>query len=522
MVIHKTRLLVTAAVCCATLVLGACGGGGDSDPGPSSGASGEPVVGGQGRILTLSDPRSLDPAALGNAYATTGVVGNALYGTLMTDSAGEIRYSMAESFRTTDAGATFELRLRPGLVFSDGSPLDAEAVKFNWDRLKDPATAAISRSEASMIASAEVVDDTTLKIAMATPVPKYAQAVLTSSMNWIASPPALEKGPQAFDANPIGAGPFTLRSWTRQAAMELVRNPRYWDAPKPYLDRLTLRAALDSSQRLNTVLTGGADVAIESNWINIDKAEQSGLPTNVIPSGGGIFLALNTRRAPFGDVRARQAIAAAIDMDALNQAVYNGTGQPVGTLFSKASPYHSDRPLATTDRARAQRLLDEIAADGKPLSFVFSSVPTTDGKAIAENIQAQLSGFTNVTVRIRTIEVTELAALRTTHDFDVLISSAFFQDPEPRLWTTFHGSSAANLSGLDDPALNESLVTARAAASDEERKAAYDTLQERLAELTPVVFLAQAAPSAVSTRNVGGLVQYGLGSLQPEELWVQN
>ncbi|ABW15696.1 extracellular solute-binding protein family 5 [Parafrankia sp. EAN1pec] len=517
--IPKVRLLVTAAVCCATLALGACGGGGDT--GPSSGASGEPVAGGEGRILTLSDPRSLDPAALGNAYATTGVVGNALYGTLMTDPGGKIRYSMAESFQTTDAGATFELKLRSGLVFSDGTSLDAEAVKFNWDRLKNPATAAISRSEASMIASSDVVDDTTLKITMATPVPKYAQAVLTSSLNWIASPTALEKGPQAFDANPIGAGPFTLRSWTRQAAMELVKNPRYWDAPKPYLDRLTLRAALDSSQRYNTVLTGGADAAVESSWVNLDKAEQAGLPTNLIPTGGGIFMALNTRRAPFDDVRARQALAAAIDRDALNQAVYSGTGEPVDTLFSKDSPYYSDTPLATTDRARAQRLLDELAADGKPLSFVFSSVPTTDGKAIAENIQAQLSSFKNVTVKIKTIEVAELAALRTTHDFDVLVSSAFFRDPEPRLWTTFHGTSAANLPGINDPALNESLAAARTATSEPERESAYGTLQERLAELTPVVFLAQAAPSAFSSKNVGGLVQYGLGSLQPEELWIQ-
>ncbi|WP_018500247.1 ABC transporter substrate-binding protein [Parafrankia discariae] len=520
--IPKTRLLVTAAVCCATLALGACGGGGGRGADPSSGASGEPVAGGEGRILTLSDPRSLDPAALGNAFATTAVVGNALYGTLMTDPAGKIQYSMAESFQTADAGATFELKLRPGLMFSDGTPLGAEAVKFNWDRLRNPATAAISRSEASMIASSETVDDTTLKITMVAPVPKYAQAVLTSSMNWIASPTALRKGAAAFDADPIGAGPFTLKSWTRQAAMELVKNPRYWDAPKPHLDRLTLRAALDSGQRYNTVLTGGADVAVESSWVNLDKAEQAGLPTNLIPTSGGIFMALNTRRAPFDDIRARQALAAAIDIDAFNQAVYSGTSEPVNTLFSKSSPYYSDTPLATTDRARAQRLLDELAADGKPLSFVFSSVPTTDGKAIAENIQAQLSSFTNVSVKIKLIEVTELAALRTTHDFDVIVSSAFFQDPEPRLWTTFHGSSAANLSGLDDPALDESLATARTATSDLERKAAYETLQERLAELTPVVFLAQAAPSAVSSKNVGGLVQYGLGSLLPEELWIQH
>ncbi|WP_235014271.1 ABC transporter substrate-binding protein, partial [Parafrankia sp. Ea1.12] len=78
-------------------------------------------------MLILSDPRSLDPASLGNQAAITAVLGNALYGTLMTtDEAGEIRYQMAESFTTTDNGRTFTLKLRPGLVFSDGTPLNAE------------------------------------------------------------------------------------------------------------------------------------------------------------------------------------------------------------------------------------------------------------------------------------------------------------------------------------------------------------------------------------------------------------
>ncbi|MCK9929804.1 ABC transporter substrate-binding protein [Frankia sp. Mgl5] len=519
--IRRARLLTTAVVCATALALGACGGGG-GDTDPSVGASGAPVAGGHGRILTLGEPRSLDPAAMGNAYASSGVIGNALYGTLMTsDDTGKIQYQMAESFTTTDNGKTFTLKLRRGLVFSDNTPLNAEAVKFNWDRIKDPVTGGTNRSEASEIASSEVVDDVTLKVALTSTVPKYAQSVLASTMNWIASPAALRQGQQAFDAKPIGAGPFTLVSWTRQAAMELVKNPRYWDAPKPYLDRLTLRPALDASQRYNTVLTGGADVAIESNPVNVDKAAQEGLSTNVMQLGGGLFMAMNTRRAPFDDVRARQAVSVALDLDALNLAVYNGAGTPVDTLFTKNSPFYSDTPLREQDKATAQRLFDELAADGKPLAFTFSSAPTTENRTTAENIQAQLSSFNNVKVNVKIIEVAELVALRTTHDFDAIVSSAFFQDPEPRLWTTFSGSSAANLPGIDDPALNDALLAARTASTDQERKAAYGTVQRRLTELAPGVFYSRAEPSAIAGEKVGGLVQYGLGSLRPEELWIQ-
>ncbi|WP_083473408.1 ABC transporter substrate-binding protein [Frankia sp. R43] len=519
--IRKARLLAITVVCAMTLVLGACAGG-DSTPSASAGASGAPVAGGNGRVLTLNDPRSLDPVAIGNAYATSAVIGNALYGTLMTnDSAGKVVYRMAESFTTADNGTSFRLTLKPGLVFSDGTPLDAAAVKFNWERAKDPATGSVNVSEASMIASAEVIDPVTLKISLTSPVPSYVQSVITSTLNWIASPAALAKGQAEFDRNPVGAGPFTLRSWTRQATMEMVRNPKYWDAPRPYLDSLTFRPALDATQRYNTILSGGADVAIESNWVNLDKAAKANLPTDVMDLSGGVLMALNSRRAPFNDIRARQAVAAALDTNVVNQAVYGGTAKLASTLFTEDSPYYSNTPLAHPDKAKAQRLFDELAAEGKPVSFTFTSAPSTENKALAENVQAQLSAFRNVTVHVKVVEVTELAGLRRTHDFDVATTSAFFQDPEPRLFTALHSTSAANLGGLADPQLDQALQDARTATTEQDRKAAYDTLQERLVEQVPVIFYTRAAPSVITARNVGGVRQYGLGSLLPEELWIK-
>ncbi|WP_076784632.1 ABC transporter substrate-binding protein [Parafrankia discariae] len=519
---RKNRLLGVAVACCAALVLGACGNG---DSGPSAGTagpSGEPVAGGTAQMLILSDPRSLDPASLGNQAAITAVLGNALYGTLMTtDEAGKVEYSMAESFATTDEGKTFALKLRPNLVFSDGTPLDAAAVKFNWDRLRDPATASPSAAEAAMVASTEVVDDVTLKVTLAAPVTAYAQAVVGSGMNWIGSPAALRKGPQAFDESPVGAGPFTLQSWSRQAEIRLVKNPRYWDAPKPYLDGITMRAVLDSDQRYNTLTSGGADVVIETDWTNLNKAEKAGLPTDLLPLSGGYFIALNTRREPFGDVRARQAVAAALDIDALNLAVYNGEGQVADTLFAKSSPFYSDKPLATVDRAKAQKLFDELAAEGKPVSFTFSTYPSTENKLIAENVQAQLGSFKNVKVQVAVVDYSQVGAMRTTHDFDAIVSAAAFQDPEPRLLANFTGNSPANMSGLVDPELDRSLLAGRTATSTEERKAAYDAAQARLTATVPAVFLTRSAPAVIAGKDVGGLVQYGAGSLLPEKLWIR-
>jgi peptide/nickel transport system substrate-binding protein len=522
----RTRRLLAAALAGATaLTLAACSLG-PATPGATagpSGADGAPVAGGHATILLLSDPTTMDPAALGNAYSAAGMLGNALYGTLLTDDpqTGEPRPSMAQSFTSADGGTTFELKLRPGLVFSDGTPLDANAVKVAWDRVKDPASGSPHQYEATLVASSEVVDPTTLKATLSTPIPSFGRTVLSTSLNWVASPAALQAGKQAFDANPVGAGPFTLKSWTRQANLELAKNPKYWDAPKPYLDALTLRASVDANQRLNQMLSGGADVAIESNWQNLSKAGESDLPSTVMSLSGGLYLALNSRRAPFQDVRARQALSAALDLDAMNLAVYNGKGELADTLFSKSSPFHTDTPLRKPDKALAQQLFDQLAAEGKPVSFTFTSFPSTENRAIAEAVQAQLSTFKNVTAQVKVVDLGQATALRTTHDFDIILSSAAFVDPEPRLWTVFTSSSGQNLSAVADPQLDAALQTGRTATDQARRAAAYATVQERLAALTPAIFVSRIATGAISSRKVGGLAQYGIGSLLPAELWIK-
>lgn len=220
-----------------------------------------------------------------------------------------------------------------------------------------------------LVAATEVVDPLTLDVTMVSPVPHFAQSLVTSGLNWIASPTALQKGPESFNEQPVGAGPFTLSSWRRQSTIELQKNPDYWDAPRPYLDSITIRAVLDTNQRVNAMTTGGADIATEASWASIAKIEAAGLQAETLDTGGGQFVGMNVRRAPFDDPRARQALALAVDRPAIDAAVYNGAGQVPTTLFQKDSPFYSDIELPTSNAEQAQELFDELAADGTPLSF---------------------------------------------------------------------------------------------------------------------------------------------------------
>lgn len=134
----------------------------------------------------------------------------------------------------------------------------------------------------------------------------------------------------------------------------------------------------------------------------------AGFPTEVVQTGGGQILGMNFRRAPFDDERARRAVALATDLDAINAAVFNGAAEYPATLFPESSPFFVDVALPTQDKDTAQKLFDELAAEGKPVKFTFLSYPTPESKEVAEALQAQLSAFQNVEAQV---EIADFATL---------------------------------------------------------------------------------------------------------------
>jgi peptide/nickel transport system substrate-binding protein len=521
--IPKFSATLLSLVLCMFVAGCSAGTGAGTTAGAATENEGEPVSGGTARILQIAEPQSLDPAKLSNTWAHMATLGNALYGTLMINNIEnfDIEYKMATDFSSTDGGATFNLTLRPGLTFTDGTPLDAEAVKYNWDRLKDPQIGSTALRQAVQVASTEVVDPTTLKVTLVAPNPYFAQGLVAGAMNWIASPTALKKGTPAFDENPVGAGPFELVDWTRQSNIELRKNPGYWDAPKPYLDALTIRTAHEASQRINAMTTGAADLTSESSASNINLAETQGLRYEVPPTGGGQIIAMNQRRAPFDDVRARRAVQMALDTDNLNTIVYNGEGTVPTTLFPEDSPFYTGTQLPKSNSEEAQRIFDELASEGKPVSFTFMSYPASESKMLAEAVQAQLSAYDNVDVSVELHDITSAHARTASRDFDMSITSAIIQDPDYSLWTAFHSASAGNFMGVNDPQLDAALDRGRASESQDERIIAYTEAQERLDELAVGVWYTRATPAVVYGDNLHGVQLYTLGSPLPEELWME-
>src|SRR5262249_34522653 len=155
------------------------------------------------------------------------------------------------------------LKLRSGVKFSDGTAFDAAAVKFNWDRAKDPAELSPAASIMKQVTSMQIIDPVTLKITLTAANSAFPAVIATTGpMTLIGLPAASAKSEPAYGSAPVGAGPYLLKEWVRRDHMTLVRNPTYYG--KTYLDQIIIRDIPDEQQRYNTLLSGGADMSFTS------------------------------------------------------------------------------------------------------------------------------------------------------------------------------------------------------------------------------------------------------------------
>jgi peptide/nickel transport system substrate-binding protein len=456
----------------------------------SEAAEPEGTFGGTLVHLAAFEAPSLD-VLLGRADAgpsSDAVMLNAIYDVLFYEDAetGEVRTKLAESLESTDF-TTWTLTLRPDINFSDGTPLNAEAVKYNWDRIADPANASRNAAGPLQIETLTVVDDLTLEMKLKA-VNATFDRDLAATVPWIASPTAIEAAGANYGVdNAVGAGPFVLESWTRDSEMVLTRNPDYWNAPLPYLDELIIRQVPDPEARIQTWLAGDADTGSTSTQVELaTRAEEAGglLAPTFAPIGGLAYV-FNTTKPPFDDVRARVAITQAIDRHMLNDVVQAGLSDPVDYLIREPSPFYNEEYVHEFDHDAAQALLDELADEGKPLSFTF--VTTAAGLPLTEGMQAQLLGYDNISVEIEQIENTNITARGNAGDFEALITQSVSFDPSPfyEMWTT---GSRRNTGGYSNPDMDAALAAQRSTGDLDERKAAIDTVQEIALQDAPWFF----------------------------------
>ena len=337
------------------------------------------------------DAQTLDPQFITDipTFRVAGAIHEAL---TSQDADGKIGPGLATSWTVSDDKRTWTFKLRPGVLFHDGTPFNAEAVKFTYERLLNPATGSPRRSTLAAVESMEVVDNLTFRITTKEPfAPLLAQ--LSAYNVYILSPTQVKKEGENIKRSPVGTGPFKLKSWQPGEQLTLERNDKYW-GDKPKLDQVVYKVVPEDSARTLMLLSGQADVVSGVPSVMV-KRLQSNDKVHVIRRTGyrTIYLGMNLAVKPFDDVRVRQAVAHALNKPALVQGVLSGIGTLGGSYESTVIIGHdkSLQPYAY-DVAKARKLLAEAGyPNGFSTEFFVPTGLYNMDRQLGEAIQAQLA-----------------------------------------------------------------------------------------------------------------------------------
>ena len=314
--VRRIRRLVAVLSVLAFVAVG-CGGDDNdttssSTQKPTTGATtdasplGEPVHGGSITIGLEAETNSWIPGTAN--FGNPGInVALAIYDPLFRlDESGAIQPYLAESLAFNDALTEWTVTLRPGVTFHDGTPLNAQAIKTDFDTYIKAEGSNLAGQVAD-VASVEAVDDLTVTYTLTEANAAFGDSVLAGAVGWPFSPTAAASGPDA-GSHPVGTGPFVFKEWQRDSKLVLERNPDYWQEGMPYLDEIVFRPIPDEDTRIASLEAGDVDGVQSLRQSAIRQLrELDGVDTYEFlgnNSGSAIF---NTAKPPLDDVRVRRA-----------------------------------------------------------------------------------------------------------------------------------------------------------------------------------------------------------------------
>jgi peptide/nickel transport system substrate-binding protein len=468
----------------------------------------------------IAEPQSLDPQHV-SAVNDFRILMNVYDGLVRyRDGTLEVEPALATDWSISEDGLEYTFNLREGVSFHDGSPLDAEAVVFSFERMIDEDhphhTGTFPLSfYFSAVEAVEAVDDMTVKFTLNEPFAPFLSN-LAYPAGLIVSKAAVEEHGEDFDRNPSGTGAFRFVEWQSNTRVVVERNEDYWDGAAQ-LEAVIFRPITDANTRVASMLSGEIDVMVEVPPDNVATfADGSEFEVHEQAGPHLWFLILNAKEGPFTDVRVRQAVNYAVNKESLVTDVLQGTATvaagPTPPAFNWA--YNEDLDPYPYDPERARELLAEAGIDeGTELTFYVTEGgsgmldPVSMGTAIQADLQA-----VGLDVNIETYEwntflsevnaglegkadMAEMAWM--TNDPDTLPYLALRTEAWPE-------EGGFNSGYYSNPEVDEILAEARTSTDQEERAELYKQMQEIVYEDAPWLFVANWKQNAVTAANVEG------------------
>jgi peptide/nickel transport system substrate-binding protein len=537
------------ALAAALFVAAACGGGGNGDEssgdlseeagsaidalggdiviGPQE-PDGEPSEGGSIVVGVESETNSYMPAIFQGSQAGINVAYTIYDPLTARNEDGVVAPYLAESVEPNEDFTQWTVTLPEGVTFHDGTALDAEAMKTIFD---DFLTAEGTNTAGSLrreVESVEVVDELTFRYNLNQPNSAWPDT-LTGVVGWPFSPTAAAEAGDAFGDNPVGTGPFQFVSWQRDGALVVERNPDYWQEGLPYLDEITFRPIPDEETRATSLSSGDVD-AVQSVRLSSFLARVAGIPgvrVNMGLGNGGGNVMYNTAAPPVDDVRIRQALAHAVDQQALIEVV---AGEAAVATEARTQFYWSQSPFYSEavadawpayDPEQAQELYDDYVNDpnrsdgkapGEPVSFTYdcTNVPSLIEQATALQGFWEEIGFQ---VDVRPIEQSAHITEALTGDYQVKCFRAGADaDPLTTLENAFGDPTAfiTNFTEYTNPTIDEALQTLRESSDPDERAAAVEEVGLLLAEELPLYWTGSDLTFIAHGEEVHGVASWSM------------
>ena len=423
---------------------------------------------------------------------------------------------LAESWETPD-DKTIILHLRKGVTFHDGTEFNAEAVKFNLDRVNSEES---NISDIANVESVEVVDNDTVKLNL-----KQADSsiilALSDRSGMVVSPTAVEKLGPDFAQNPVGAGPFKLVKWVHNGEIQLEAYENYWQEGLPYLDTITAKIMPDENTRLNAFKSSQLDFYwnVSANNLQVlEKDKNLTLDSKMRVYFHNIYL--NTKMEPFDKKEVRQALLHSIDRESIVKAIYLGNGEPAYQAFPK--DYWSANPdmKIEYDPGKSKELLESVGLDRVSFDMFVPTVPEYQRVGEAIKAQAKEAGFD---ITIQTMELTKGVTMYFNEKQIAanLTSWTGRPDPQQTVNLLLSGSGFYNAGGESSPEKEELIAKAAASYDQKERADIYAKVNEMSildeAMTVPIVF---TPVTAAMTQQVKGFEGTLLGKPRISFLWI--
>lgn len=509
---------IVAAVAAVALLAVACGDGDSGDPDADDTTPttvGEPQPGGTLLVGLEAESNGLNPTE--SSFAVSGnMMGNAIFDTLTKfDDDEEPQPYLAESLTPNDDFTEWTVKLRPGITFHDGTPLTSEAIKATIEAQRNSALVGIAVRPVLADPPVRIDDELTATVLLSRSL-RYFPAYVTTQLGMIASPTwlaAVAENPE-LNQQPVGTGPFKLKSRQLNARTTVERNEDYWRDGLPYLDEITFVISTDPQVRAQALKAGDLDI-IHTNrdedivqfqdddsvqlWENADSEET--------------FVMLNNEQPPFDDVRARQVLAHATDRESFVALLGSGITEVANGMFYPGSTFHSDVEFPEYDPERAAEIAADYCADvpdqcdGDRIKFQYKTTPSADNNEIYETLAQMWSDI----VAVERVPVEQAAFIQEVAlgNYQAVLWRQFGAvDPDSdMLWLDSEniGPISLNFARHSDPQIDEWLDAQRISGDLEERQELWANISQRLNERLPYIWLNHTLWGIVAKPTIHGV-----------------